>query len=108
MKFNPKRARINGGSRPFSLMRAQRDVKVTIVGADETPTVNVLDIRNNRRMMATESEIYGATFNSFSTLDRRASRSDVLRQLLDEGTVLANLKGVFWRARRKSVMRKAA
>jgi hypothetical protein len=49
-------------------------------------------------MMTTEEEIYSATYNSFEPVDRKLTRSQVVRELLAEGTILANLKGIFWTA----------
>lgn len=82
-------------SQPFSLARLQRTVKHGVYGQESQPkSVHCLDVRTGEEMMLSESETYGAVCNSFCTLNRRPF-SIVMRELLSEGTTVANSKGFF-------------
>jgi hypothetical protein len=87
-------------SNPGSLLRLQRTVRNGIYGVELEPkTVHIVDVRNGRELMVSESETYGAVCNSFCTLNRRPF-SVVMRELLAEGTTLANSKGLFTHLKR--------
>jgi hypothetical protein len=90
-------------SQPGSLERLQRGIKHTVHGIEDQPeTVNCLDMRTGQRLMVSESAVYAATFNSFHTLYGKP-QSVIMRELLNDGAVLANSKGIFWLPRRKSI-----
>jgi hypothetical protein len=87
-------------SQPFSLARLQRTVKHSVYGQESQPqTVHVVDVRTGEELMVSESETYGAVCNSFCTLNRRPF-SIVMRELLSEGTTVANSRGLFTHLKR--------
>jgi hypothetical protein len=80
---------------PGSLMLARRDVQTTLVGCNDPLTIKCIDVRNNEVMRVNVAQAVVATMNSWCALDRTASQSEIARELLNEGYVLANSKGVF-------------
>jgi hypothetical protein len=82
-------------SQPDSLLRIQRGVKTTLIGCNDPLTIKAIDTRTNEVMRVNVAQAVVATLLSWRALDRKASQSAIARELLDEGCVLANKKGVF-------------
>jgi hypothetical protein len=82
------------------LIRAQRDVTTTLVGCNDPLVIKCVDMRNNEVMQVNVAQAVVATMNSWCALDRTVSQSAVARELLNEGCLLSNLKGIFYNPKR--------
>lgn len=81
-------------SHPGSLHRIQRGVQTTLISNDPL-TIKCIDVRNNEVIRVNVAQAVVATLLSWRALDRTASQSEIARELLNEGYVLGNSKGVF-------------
>jgi hypothetical protein len=96
-------------SNPGSLERLQRGIKTTLVGCNDPLEIKCIDMRDGRReaMRVNVAQAVVATMLSWRPLQSGVSQSAIARELLNEGCVLGNSKGVFvnpvsYRARRVS------
>jgi hypothetical protein len=107
MAYKPYRRRSNGGGHAFSMIRSQRGVNTTIVGSEnEAEDVSCVDTRTDQRLSITETQAYIAVSNSFCPLNGK-SHSEVARELLNQGVILSNSKGLFWRQDRWQARKQA-
>jgi hypothetical protein len=98
MNSNPLRQRKTGGGKPFNLIRAQAQVRVTLVGCQSPETVLCQNVRTGEEEIVSEAACYGATCNSWRVADRKSPHSIVMRELLDAGATLATTRALFRKA----------
>lgn len=99
MKRNPLGQRNFGGGKAYSLLKAQRAYSTNIYVREARPerpaNISCKGIREEIHLLVTEDQVYCATINSFTPLNRRATRVETLRDLLSSGATLATTRAFF-------------
>lgn len=102
MKNNPRRKARQ--SRPYSLINRdlpRNDITAAVHSAlyvrfsSEDKAVECVAIRTGELQIVRYSDVYGATINSWSSLDKESPRSIVMEAMLADGSTLATTKAFF-------------